>query len=438
MRVKTRGFICGLLIFLTGLLTYQVQGMALPPERHSVAVGEPLKIYLPAPLDRNVKGLIAADENGVFSSGPGLGQTFDPNSGPVVSRPGQFQLKLSLFGVIPVRDVIVNAVPEVRVYPGGQSIGVLIHSQGVIVVDLSPVLDQGGNKCSPAADAGLKKGDVILKIDGEAVRSDLQVKELVARAGTAGQPLSLEVKRGGEVFMAKVGPVFCRDTMRYRLGLLIRDSAAGVGTLTFYEPQSMAYGALGHVINDIGTTKPVELSDGKIINARVQGIHRGKKGQPGEKIGMFQGEKQISGTISKNTRMGIFGCLLRPPEVQDFKEPIPVATAGQIREGEAEILTVIDGEKVERFLIEIVKVNPYAKQDGKGLVIRITDQKLLEKTGGIIQGMSGSPIIQDNKLVGAVTHVFVNDPTRGYGVPVEWMLEEVQLIPADVQEQIAG
>lgn len=427
MRGKTRGFLCGMLIFLSGLFTYQVQGIMLLPERQSVAVGEPLKINFPATLEKTLKAKIFENEN-LLISREGCGSK-DIGYGMVASRPGQLQVKLSLFGIIPVRDMLVSVVPQVKVIPGGQSIGVLLHSQGVIVAGYSTVLDEAGNKVNPAAEAGIKEGDIILKIDGEAVRSDTQVRDLVARAGTAGEPVTMEVKRKEEVFNVKVNPLFCKETLRYRVGLMIRDSAAGVGTLTFYEPESMTYGALGHVITDIGTTRPIELADGKIVGASVQGIHRGKRGQPGEKIGMFLGDRQVNGTISRNTKLGIFGALQKPLENPAIKEPIPVAMVDQIHEGQAEILTVLKGDKVERFSIEIIKINPQARQDGKGLVIRITDPRLLEETGGIIQGMSGSPIIQDDRLAGAVTHVFVNDPAKGYGVPAEWMLWEAEILP---------
>lgn len=438
MRGKMHGLLCGILFFLSGMLTYQVQGALLPPERHSVSVGEPLRINFPAPLKSNLEASVYTNVEGVNRTEEGRSSVQSATgSGIFLTEPGQFRVRLSLFGIIPVRDMIVNAVPQIEVVPGGQSIGVLIHSQGVMVVGNSPIQDQKGNRVNPAADAGIKEGDIIVKIDGEAVRSDAQVKELVARAGAGGGSLDAEVKRGEQVFTAKLKPVFCKETLRYRIGLMIRDSAVGVGTLTFYDPRSMAYGALGHVITDIGTTRPVELSDGRIVGASVQGIHRGKRGQPGEKVGMFQGEdKPINGTITRNTRLGIFGRLQKPLENPACHEPLPVAMADQIREGQAEILTVISGEKIEKFLIEIVKVNPQARQDGKGLVIKITDPRLLEQTGGIIQGMSGSPIIQDNKLVGAVTHVFVNDPTKGYGVPVEWMLWESEILPSAIENEI--
>jgi len=417
LRGKFKGFLCSVLIFLSGVFSYQVQSIMLLPDKQSVAVGEPLKINFPAPLQKTLKAQI-----------DGVADCFDPLSGPVASQPGQLQVRLSLFGVVHVRDVLVSVLPQVKVVPGGQSIGVLLHSQGVLIVGHTAVLDESGRKVKPAEEAGLMEGDIILKINDETIHSDSQVRELVAKAGAAGEPLLIEVKREGELFTKKVKPVFCTDTMQYRLGLLIRDGAAGIGTLTFYEPESKIYGALGHLITNLGSTQPVELSDGEIINADVQGVHRGKRGQPGEKIGVFPAEKKVSGTISKNTKLGIFGCLKNPVENTSFREAIPVAMADQIHEGKAEILTVLKDDKIEKFEIEIIKINKLARQDGKALVIKITDQNLLEQAGGIVQGMSGSPIIQDNLLAGAITHVFVNDPTRGYGIPAQWMIEESGLL----------
>lgn len=429
MKGKTCGLLCGILIFLSGILTsYQLQGTMLPPERHSVAVGEPLRIKFPASVEKNLKVKIIENENKTLSENFNTREHLFGMT-PFSSQPGQLKLRLSLFGVIPVRDMIVSIVPELRVIPGGQSIGVLLHSQGIVVVGNYDLQDESGRKINPAAEAGIKCNDIILKIGGETARSDSQVRGLAAKAGAAGQPLTIEVKRGEKVFVTQLKPVFCKETLRYRIGLMIRDSAAGVGTLTFYEPESMSYGALGHIVNDTGTNRPVDLGDGKIVGATVQGIFKGKRGQPGEKIGMFKEDDLLSGTVTRNTKLGIFGYLQKPVKNMAFQEPIPVATLDQIHEGPAEMMTVLKGEKIEKYCLEIIKINPQARQDGKGLVLQVSDPQLLEETGGIIQGMSGSPIIQDGRLVGAVTHVFVNDPTKGYGVPAEWMLWEGDLLP---------
>lgn len=419
MRGKFRGLLCSILVLLSGLLSYQAQGIMQLPDKQSVVVGEPLKVEFSAPFQKTLKSQIFEYETFTRQY---KNVDLDASSCPIATEPGQYQVKLSLFGIIPVRDVLVSVVPQVMVIPGGQSIGVLLRAQGLIVVGHSAVFDQSGNQVNPSAD--LKEGDVILKIDGEVIRSDGQFRDAVAQAGASGRALTVEVERNGETFVTSVNPVFCRDTLRYRVGLLIRDSTVGIGTLTFYEPESMVYGALGHMVTDYGSTSPIEISDGEIIDADVQSIHRGKKGQPGEKIGILIGDKKVNGTITKNSRLGIFGDLKKVVTNGSYNEPIPVAMADQIHEGQAEILTVIEDDKVERFEIQIVRINPQARNDGKAMVIKITDQRLLEKTGGIVQGMSGSPIIQDNKLIGAVTHVFVNDPTKGYGTPAQWMVEE--------------
>lgn len=309
-----------------------------------------------------------------------------------------------------------------EVIPGGESIGVLIQSEGVTVVGISDILGQFGQKTNPAVDAGIKTGDIILKIDGIPVKGEEEVREIVARAGAAGRPLTVEYRRGQEVGTAKVLPAYCSETMRYRIGLFIKDGAAGVGTMTFYEPKSRIFGALGHLITDGETARPVEISNGRIIGATVQGIHRGRRGQPGEKIGMLSNDGKITGIIKSNTSLGIYGFLQKEPESKTGKA-LPVAAADQVHVGAAEIFTVLSGDKVEKFTVEITRVNPNAR-DGKGMVIKVNDPRLIEETGGIIQGMSGSPVIQDGKLAGAVTHVFVNDPARGYGVLAEWMIRE--------------
>lgn len=429
MKGKTCCLLFGILLLLSGMLTFQLQTTILPPARHSVTAGEPLRLRLPAFVENSIEAKIIEDEHKAFAKNI---KTKELRGGitPLPTQPRQQVVRISLFGVLPIRDMIVSIVPVVRVIPGGQSIGVLLHSQGIIVVDSYEVQDETGRKVNPAADSGIIKNDLILKIGGKAVISDSQLKDFAAAAGAAGQPLILEVKRGDKIFITRLKPVFCRETLQYKVGLMIRDSAAGVGTLTFYEPVSMSYGALGHVVNDTGTNRPVDLGDGKIVGAAVQGVFKGKRGQPGEKIGTFQENDPLSGTVTRNTKLGIFGRLQKPLENITSQEPIPVAALNQIHEGQAEMMTVLKGNKIESFNLEIVRINPQSKEDGKGLVLQITDPRLLDETGGIIQGMSGSPIIQDGRLVGAVTHVFVNDPARGYGVPAEWMLWAGDLYPA--------
>lgn len=433
MRGKTCGCFFIVLIMLSFMLIYQIQGTLFPPEKHLVTVGQPLNLKFPASLEKGLRLEVVDTECKALQEDVVKGD-FISGLNPVALNPGQLKLRLSLYGVVPVRDMLVSVVPELKVIPGGQSIGVLLNTRGIIVAGSYDVVNQDNQITNPATQAGIKKGDIILTVNGLEVRSDSQFKDIIAKAGATGQSLAVEVKREREVFNTTLNPVLCRDTSDYRVGLMIKDSAAGVGTITFYEPDSKSYGALGHIITDMNTGHPVDLQDGKIVGASVQGIAKGKRGQPGEKIGILQGEKLLSGNINRNTRLGIFGNLQTPLENPIITEPIPVAMTSQIQEGPAEILTVVSGNKVEKFSIEILKINHQLRQDGKALVIKITDQRLLDETGGIIQGMSGSPIIQGEKLIGAVTHVFVNDPTRGYGVSAEWMLEESGLL--DNKEEI--
>lgn len=410
MREKKRGLLSGIFLFVFGILIWS--GF-LPPAGWHDAASEPPRLDFPVPAHLNNLKTQLSEEYAGFRQ--------------VLAWPGPNQ-RLNLFGGIHSRNAGASEHSLIEVVPGGQSIGVLLRAQGVIVVGQAAIRDSSGNTFNPAVDAGVSVGDIILKIDDEEVNSEGQVRDLVNRAGDAGQRLRLEVKRGEEIFKAAINPVYCPDTARYRIGLLVKDSAAGLGTLTFYEPESATFGALGHIITDMETAQPFNLSGGKIVGASVQTIHPGKRGQPGEKIGVFHSDKQLGGTILRNTKLGIFGSLHKPP-VNAGSGLMPVAPADQIRAGEAEILTVLKGEQIEKFSAEILKLNLKAAPDGKGMIIKISDPRLLEQTGGIVQGMSGSPIIQDGRLVGAVTHVFVNDPTRGYGVPVEWMLWEAEILP---------
>lgn len=342
---------------------------------------------------------------------------------------GNFLVRFKLFGAIPLRTVNVAVLPPLQVRPGGHSIGVVLHSHGVLVVGYSPVVSAAGQAVAPAKEANIAVGDTILAINSQPIHSDVQVADLIDAQGRAGQPAELLIKKGQEEQLVSVMPALCSETNRYRIGLFVRDSAAGVGTMTFYEPQSRLYGALGHVITDSDTNQPIDIEQGKIVAASVSGIQQGKRGHPGEKIGVFIDEDKVLGDIKNNTRFGIYGTLNSEMPNEAYPDPIPVASMSQVTEGPAEMLTVLDDQRIERFSIDIQKVNWQESPEGKGMVIKITDPRLLAKTGGIVQGMSGSPIIQNGRLIGAVTHVFVHDPTRGYGVFIDWMLMEGGLVP---------
>ncbi|GGA68020.1 SpoIVB peptidase [Ornithinibacillus halotolerans] len=335
---------------------------------------------------------------------------------------GDSQLFYSVAG-LPIKKVDVSVLKDVKVIPGGQSIGVQLQTLGVLVVGHHLVNGENGTK-SPGEDADIKVGDVIMEINGQKIEEMKDVKPIVEEAGKDSKPLKVKVKRGNETFITELKPIKDTKENEFRIGLYIRDSAAGIGTMTFFEPESKKYGALGHVISDMDTKKPIEIHEGTIVRSTVTSIQKGNNGTPGEKQAKFSIKENKIGTITKNSPFGIFGKLDNAIENGKYDEPMPIALSHEVKEGPAKILTVIDGEKVEEFDVEVVSSVAQKSPATKGMVIQITDSRLLEATGGIVQGMSGSPIIQNGKVIGAVTHVFVNDPTSGYGVHIEWMLQD--------------
>lgn len=351
---------------------------------------------------------------------------------------GDTEVTVKLFGKIPLKTFRVHVEPELKVIPGGQTIGVKMKSDGVLVVGYHKLTVKETQRVSPGEEAGIRAGDRIISINGKKLKDIAMVSQLTAEAGKAGEELVLEIERGKQRSTVKLKPIFDEVEKMYRLGLYIRDSAAGVGTLTFYAPEQEVYGALGHVITDMDTQTPIVVGSGEIVHTNVTSISKSQSGEPGEKRANFFENGKVLGNIQRNTEFGIFGTMKQNPEFGKFKEAIPVAFAEEVKEGPAKILTVLDGQKVEEFEIEIMHAAKQNTPQTKGLVIKVKDQRLLEATGGIVQGMSGSPIIQNGKLVGAVTHVFVNDPTSGYGCFIEWMLKDAGIHLQRHTQQRAG
>lgn len=352
------------------------------------------------------------------------------------SEQGNNEMILELAG-FPIKKVDVNVLKDFKVIPGGQSIGVKLNSVGVLVVGHHQVNTDGGKK-SPGEIAGIKVGDIITKINGQTIEKMADVAPFVKKSGENGKPLEVVISRESGEFKTNLQPLKDENEETYKLGLYIRDSAAGIGTMTFYEPKSMKYGALGHVISDMDTKKPIVVADGQIVRSTVTSIEKGSNGDPGEKLARFSSDREVIGNIKRNSPFGIFGELNKDMSNGISDKPLPIALSHQVKEGPAQILTVVDNDKVELFDIEIVSTIPQKFPATKGMVLKVTDKKLLEKTGGIVQGMSGSPIIQDGKLIGAVTHVFVNDPTSGYGVHIEWMLNEAGIDIYEKERQKAS
>lgn len=356
---------------------------------------------------------------------------------PVADKPGIMYLHFKLFGV-PLQKLAVNVISQIKVIPGGQSIGIVMHSRGIMVVGMSNILDQSGKPVNPAEEAGIRIGDLILAVNGKKIENEHQLRNEIALCGMNQKKVELEIKRDGKIIKTSMKTVLCRETGRPRIGLFVRDTASGVGTISFYHPDTGTYGALGHMITDVDTAMGIDLIDGKITEASIRGIHRGKKGKPGEKIGMFIDGGSIQGNIEKNSRYGIFGRLKSPLENPFYDKPVPVALSYQIKKGPAEMLTVVDGTEIKKYNVEIQEIFYPWNSHGKGMIIKINDPDLADIAGGIIQGMSGSPIMQDGMLVGVLTHVFINDPLRGYGVPAELMIRETGLIINDKNLQKAS
>ncbi|MFC0269887.1 SpoIVB peptidase [Metabacillus herbersteinensis] len=323
----------------------------------------------------------------------------------------------------PVKKVDVKVLPDFKVIPGGQSIGVKLNTLGVLVVGHHQINTVEG-KQSPGEIANVQIGDIITRINGTKIEKMSDVTPFIQNAGKTGDPLDLVLTRDEKEIKTKLIPLKDENDRAYRIGLYIRDSAAGIGTMTFYDPVSKKYGALGHVISDMDTKKPIVVEDGQIVRSTVTSIEKGSNGNPGEKLARFSGDKEIIGNITRNSPFGIFGKLNQGMDNGISNQAVPIALSNEVKEGPAKILTVVDNDKVEEFDVEVISTIPQKFPATKGMVIKITDDRLLEKTGGIIQGMSGSPILQNGKMIGAVTHVFVNDPTSGYGVHIEWMLSE--------------
>ncbi|MTV49318.1 SpoIVB peptidase [Heliobacillus mobilis] len=430
------------LLLVTGSLTDEALSLWFSPSQLRTTVGEEIPIQ--RMFSQNVLRHVTMDvqRSAVPNIHPSSQALSDEaaNQFTAVSpanateEPGRLNLTLRFLGLIPMKNIVVDVLPPMQLLPGGHSIGVMLHSQGVIVVGQAPIIDEQGQKHYPGKDAGIQVGDTIFKVSGQPVKSDAELARIIDEAGQSGKKVDMELSRNGQMFQATVEPVRCGETKRHRIGLYVRDRASGVGTLTFYEPQSKTYGALGHVINDADTNQRIDVADGKIVPALVKSIQQGKRGAPGEKVGTFQEDNPAyTGNIQHNTTVGIFGRLEGNLENPHYPNVLPIALSAQVEEGPAEIITVVEGDKLERFQIVIDRIMPH-RTDGKGLVIRVTDPRLLNITGGIIQGMSGSPIIQNGKIVGAVTHVFINQPSTGYGVLIEKMLEEAGLWKAGMQQ----
>ncbi|MBC7074758.1 MAG: SpoIVB peptidase [Syntrophomonadaceae bacterium] len=423
-------------LFLAICFLPQTQAILSLPCHQKIVVGESKEISfnLPDKIADNIEMQIMSHSESVFAA---------PQDPPVVVhrnasgyeitalKPGEVDIELKILGCIPIKSIAVQSMPTRRVVAGGHSIGVLLQSRGVMVVGFAPVTVENGEKKYPARDQGIRIGDLITEVNGNVLTGEDELAKLVD--GSKGKEIILTVKRQEKELTIPVQAAYCPETQRYRIGLYVRDGIVGVGTLTFWEPETKRFAALGHLIIDADTKQGIELLKGKIVSASIHTVKPAKPGKPGEKIGVLDYDGQIKGEITKNTYYGIYGKTYADIKNPDSDYTVEVGYSHQVKEGKAQIYTVVNGNDIEKFDIIIEKVYPERK-NGKGMVIRINDPRLLNLTGGIVQGMSGSPIIQDAKIVGAVTHVFLNDPTRGYGIFMDNMLAEMPLVENELKK----
>lgn len=328
------------------------------------------------------------------------------------------ELQLSLFDKVFLKRVNVNIIPETTVVPLGSTIGLKLYTAGVLVVGMSEIENK-----KPYNNSGLTEGDLIVSINENEITCTADLVNEIKDTG--GNEVKVEYLRDGEKHTTTLTPVKTGQD-EYKLGLWVRDSAAGVGTMTFYEPTTGMFGALGHGITDIDTEDLITIAKGEIVNTKILDIQKGEKGTPGELKGSIINQATL-GQIAKNTRFGIFGTLNNLSSL-NLTSPTEynVAMREEIKQGPAKIICALDGKNQDEYDIEIQKIYKNNNENNKSMVIKITDKKLIEKTGGIVQGMSGAPIIQNGKFVGAVTHVFVSDPTMGYGIFGDLMIKQMR------------
>lgn len=329
--------------------------------------------------------------------------------------------EVKLFGKIPIKKINVNVIKKDRLVPCGNVFGVKFFTKGVIVVRLAEIETKNGF-VSPAKEAGLMEGDIIQSVNDTEVNT---VEEMAnAIENSKGLPMTVVYIRDNEEKSCVMNPLLSLSDRKYKTGIWVRDSTAGIGTMTYYNPATGEFAGLGHGICDVDTELLMPLLSGSVVDVEITDIIKGRKGTPGELKGDFDTQKR--GSIINNTSHGVYGVMDAAPS-DVFRDSMEIALKDELKTGKAKILCELDENGIKEYEIEITKIKN-DDENGKNFLISVTDEELLSKTGGIVQGMSGSPIIQNGKLVGAVTHVLVNDPSKGYGIFIENMLAEAEKI----------
>lgn len=395
----------GILLFVLFFIFIYVVSIDNIPQTIEIFQGEEINI----PILWGVK--ISNETKSIETSSTLYSSTFD--------EIGEEKLEVSLFDKIRLKTININVIEDVDVIPVGAIVGIKLYTNGVMVVGMSSIEGEDGNIYKPYQELEIQEGDFITHINGIEITSTNKLIEEINNS--SGQEIELTFNHKEETKTVNIRPVKNKDK-KYKLGLWVRDSAAGVGTVTFYNDDTKCFAALGHAITDIDTGEILSTSSGEIDTSRILSIVKGQKDEPGRIEGTINSKTPI-GNIYNNTKFGIFGVIKNAENIQlDFNKKMKVASRNEIKLGEATCLSGIDGE-IKEYKLEITKIYPNNNYDNKSMFINITDENLLEKTGGIVQGMSGTPIIQNGKFVGAITHVLVNNPTVGYAVFGDLMLK---------------
>jgi stage IV sporulation protein B len=346
------------------------------------------------------------------------------------------EIDLCLFGMFPIKRVEAQQIERPLLIPCGMPFGIKILTEGAIVTEFGTV-DNGENGfVAPARDGGIIVGDVIIEVNGIIVQSNDDVATAVQANP---HETTVVLVRDGTEQTVSITPVRSAQDGVYKIGMWVRDSSAGIGTMTFYNPETLAFGGLGHGICDVDTGQIMPFSSGEAVPVYISGVIKGHPGVPGELNGTFLSHSTL-GTLTANTEAGIFGVMEKysQPENSEDLTAIEMAYKQEVTVGPATIRTTVDGDTPVEYDVMIEKIDYSDKNQVKNMVIRITDRELLRKTGGIVQGMSGSPIIQDGRLIGAVTHVFVSDPSRGYAIFAENMYRQLDAQTEQALNKIVG
>ncbi len=406
------------LLFTIGFTWYYLERRI--PDRLSIVAREQEEFHLELPFEVSLSSeseeVVLGNESNIPAGEVRL--KIDEPLSLYGKNQGSYQLDLKLFGKIPFKDIEVDVVDTRYAVPCGMPVGIYLKSKGVMVIGTGQVMNSQGQEVEPAYGI-LQSGDYIEAINGQPLKDK---EALISQLNCIGESEALlRVRREGEALDVRMNPVKCQDGS-YKLGAWVRDDTQGIGTMTYVD-EAGNFGALGHGISDSDTGEVVEIGEGELYETEILGIEKGTVGTPGVMAGViYYGPGSKLGTITANTETGIYGTVNEKMEKSLLGESLPIGYRQDVKKGRAWIRSNVSGQ-LQDYEIEIQKVDLNPVQENKSIVLKVVDPELLKLTGGIVQGMSGSPIIQDGKLVGAVTHVFVQDSTRGYGIFVEDMMK---------------